>query len=426
MKEHPHTSPSATGGERPPSSSRWPSRRAVLLAAATASAATAAPLLSATSAAAAPDRHGDLLYIGTWGRNQVHAVRFDPVHGTMTPLGPVAQVSSNWVTVHPTRPVLYVAGGEPGGFVRTFRIDDASGALDRTGELATETVPGGSGGLSYIGLTADADTLLVADFATGTAVTVPAGRDGRLGAVASRVQDTGSGPSPRQAGPHPHHVVVDPSRRFALVADFGADRVFVHAYDRASHRLSARTPDGPGSFATAPGSGPRRLAFHPNGRTVYLLNELTADIQVLRWDAGAGVLTPRRLLTTNAPGHTGTTSAAELAISRDGRHVYVSNRGDNALVVFSADPDTGLLTESQRLPCGGVTPWSFSLHPGGRWLFVANEASSTVDLFHVDPKSGHLTDAGTSVAVPSPDCIGVRSVGGRQEAQRKDSDSDVT
>ncbi|NDZ77759.1 lactonase family protein [Streptomyces sp. SID10853] len=409
MNELPRTSPPVSRGAGSPLSRR-PSRRAVL-AAATASAATALPLLSATSAAAsaaAVDRHGDLLYIGTWGQNQVHAVRFDPVRGTMDPLGAVAEVSSNWVAAHPDRPVLYVAGGEQGGLVRTFRVDDASGALSLTGEIATEAVPGGSGGLSYIGLNADADTLLVADFATGCAATVPAGPDGGLGAVASSVQDTGSGPNPRQAGPHTHHVVIDPSRRFALVADFGADRVFVRDYDRASHRLSARTPAGRGSWATAPGSGPRRLVFHPGGRTVYLLNELTADIQILGWDSRTGVLTPRRLLTTNAPGHTGATSGAELAISRDGRHVYTSNRGDNTLVVFSADPGTGLLTETQRLPCGGVTPWSFSLHPGGRWLFVANEASGTVNLFRVDPGSGRLTDTGTSVAVPNPDCVAVR------------------
>ncbi|MFI9776786.1 lactonase family protein [Streptomyces sp. NPDC051956] len=380
-----------------------------MLAAITASTATAVPLLSAASAAA-EDRHGDLLYVGTWGKNQVHAIRFDPVRGTMAALGAVAEVSSNWVAVHPTRPVLYVAGGEQGGFIRAFRIDDMSGALRRTGEIQTEAVPSGSGGLSYIGLDADQDTLLVADFATGSAATVPIRPDGGLGAVVSSVQDTGSGPNPRQAGPHTHHVVIDPSRRFALVADFGADRVFVRAYDRTTHRLSVdMRADAPGSYATAPGSGPRRLAFHPQGRTVYLLNELTADIQVLSWDARTGVLTPRQLLTTNAPGHVGPTSAAELALSRDGRHVYASNRGDNALVAFSVDPRTGLLTETQRLPCGGVTPWSFTMHPGGRWLFVANEASGTVNLFRVHPGSGHLTDTGTSVAVPNPDCVAVRS-----------------
>lgn len=395
MNDHPHVR-----GARP----HGPSRRTVL-GALTAS----VPLLAAAPAQAAPTRTGDLLYIGTWGQGQVHAVRFDPVHGTMTSLGSVAQVSSNWVAAHPTRPVLYVAGSEQGGYIRVFRVADDSGALLQIGEIETESVPAGSGGLSYIGVDRRSDTLLVADFAAGTAATVPIGGDGGLGAVASRVQETGSGPHPRQQGPHPHHVVIDPSRRFALVADFGADRVFVHRYDPATRALSAAgTPDGPGSYATAPGSGPRRLAFHPNGRTVFLLNELTADIQTLEWDARQGLLAHRQSLTTNAPDHTGTTSAAELAISRDGRFVYVSNRGENTLVVFSADRRTGLLAEVQRIPCAGATPWSFTLHPGGRWLFVANEVSSTVNLFRVDPGSGQLTDTGTSVPVPNPDCVAVR------------------
>ncbi|MEU9157556.1 lactonase family protein [Streptomyces sp. NPDC048417] len=375
----------------------------------TMSAAAATPLLSGTPAAAAPDRPSDLLYIGTWGQGQVYAVRFDPGRGTMTSLGSVAHVSSNWVAAHPTRPVLYVAGGEQGGYIRVFRIDDASGALRQLDEITVEPVPTGSGGLSYIGLTRKADALLVADFAAGSAVTVPVGPDGGLRAVASVVQDVGSGPSPRQSGPHPHYVIVDPSRRYALVADFGADRVFVYDYDPATHRMSADASEGPGSFATAPGSGPRRLAFHPNGRTLYLLNELTADIQVLRWDAKHGVLTARQIVPTNSADHTGTTSAAELAVSRDGRHVYTSNRGENALVVFSVDPATGLLAETQRLPCAGVTPWSFALHPEGRWLFVANEASGSVNLFAVDRASGHLTDTGASVAVPNPDCIAFRT-----------------
>lgn len=395
---------------QPPYASRdgRPSRRTVL-AAMTASAAMAAPLLAGTPAGAAPNQPTDLLYIGTWGQGQVYAVRFDPDDGTMTSLGSVAQVSSNWVTTHPTRPILYVAGSEQGGYIRVFRIDDTSGGLQQLDEIETEPVPTGSGGLSYLGLTSSADTLLVADFAAGSAATVPVHPDGSLGAVASLVQDTGSGPSPRQLGPHPHYVVVDPSRRYALVADFGADRVFVYDYDPATHRMSVGTPDGPGSFATAPGSGPRRLAFHPNGRTAYLLNELTADIQVLRWDARHGELTSRQTLSTNSVDHTGATSAAELAISCDGRHVYTSNRGENALVVFATDPATDLLTEIQRIPCAGVTPWSFALHPSGRWLFVANEASGTVNLFQVDRKSGHLTDTGTSVAVPYPDCIAFRT-----------------
>lgn len=396
MSDHPHVPPVV----RPHSTTGPPSRRTVLGAMA-ASAAAGVPLLAAAPAEAAPSRTADLLHIGTWGVGQVYAIRFDPARATMTPVGPVAQVSSNWVVAHPKRAVLYVAGSEQGGIIRVFRVDTASGALQQFGEIETETTPAGSGGLSYIGVDGHSKTLLVADFAAGTAVSVPIARDGGLGAVASRVQDTGSGPNPRQLGPHPHQVVIDPSGRFALVPDFGADRVFVYRYDRATRVLSA----GPTSYVTAPGSGPRRLAFHPGGRTAYLLNELTADIQTLHWSPADGLLTHRQSLSTNAPGHTGATSAAELAISRDGRFLYTSNRGENTLVVFSTDRRTGLLTQTQRIPCAGLTPWSFSLHPGGRWLFVANQASNTVNLFGVDPHSGQLTDTGASVPVPKPDCI---------------------
>ncbi|MFZ3592456.1 lactonase family protein [Streptomyces sp. BH104] len=397
MSRHPHI-PRDAG-----TSPRRPARRSVLTAL-MASAASAA-LLPATAAHANTRRTpADLLYIGTWGQPEVHAIRFDPERGAMTPLGKVAAVSSNWVATHPSRPVLYVAGSEQGGVIRTFNIDDTTGALEQVAETSTEAAPAGSGGLSFLAPTPDAATLLVADFAAGSAVTLPIDAAGRLGPVASRVEDTGSGPNPRQAGPHAHHVVIDPSHRYALVADFGADRVFIRAYDPRTRRMSAVA----NSYATAPGSGPRRLVFHPRGRTVYLLNELTADIEALSWDARTGTLTPRQRLTTNAPGHTGATSAAELAVSGDGRHVYVSNRGDNALVVFAVDPRTGQLTEVQRLPCGGVTPWSFTLHHDGRWLFVANQVSGTVNLFRVHPGTGRLTDTGTSVAVPHADCIAVR------------------
>ncbi|QJT00116.1 lactonase family protein [Streptomyces asoensis] len=395
-------SPYVPSALRPRSRTGTPSRR-TFLGALAASAAAGVPLSAAPPAEAAPNGVADLLYVGTWGVGQVHALRFDPVRATMTPVGPVAQVSSNWVVAHPTEAVLYVAGGEPGGIIRVFRIDTASGALHQFGEIETESTP--VGGLAYMGVDVRSKTLLAADFPAGTVVSVPIGRDGGLGAVASRVQDTGSGPHPRQQGPHAHHVVTDPSGRFALVPDFGADRVFVHRFDRDTRVLSAGTPDGSRAYATAPGSGPRRVSFHPNGRTVYLLNELTADIQALDWNADDGVLTHLQSLSTDAPGHTGATSAAELAISRDGRFVYTSNRGENTLVVFSTDRRTGLLTQVQRTPCAGLVPWSFSLHPGGRWLFVANQAGNTVNLFSVDPGSGQLTDTGAFVPVPKPDCI---------------------
>jgi 6-phosphogluconolactonase len=138
---------------------------------------------------------------------------------------------------------------------------------------------------------------------------------------------------------------------------------------------------------------------------VYLLNELTADLQTLRWDTKDGQLTHRRTLPLGTPGFPGTKSASDLAVSRDGRFVYAGNRGENSLVVLAVDPRTDVLRPIRQVPCGGVTPWSFAVHPSGRWLLVANEASSTVNLFRVDQRSGGLTDTGRSLAIPNPDSV---------------------
>ncbi|MFC4121477.1 lactonase family protein [Nonomuraea zeae] len=367
-------------------------------------AAAVGALAGARGAEAAAGTTAERLYIGTWRGTQVNGARFDPDGATLTPSGVVAQVNSSWQARHPSKPVLYVGSGDSGGTVSAFRIDRGSGALDLIGRATTDSA-GTPGGLSYIGVDRPSGTVLAANFAAGLVAALPIRPDGGLGSPVSVVVDTGSGPHPRQAGPHPHHVTVDPSGRFALVADFGADRVFAYRFDRRTRVLSAGGPAGPRFYAASPGSGPRRLLFHPNGRTLYLLNELTADLQVLGWSPRTGELTPGQSVSTDSPEYTGTKSAAELGMSRDGRFVYASSRGENTIVVFAADRATGRLTLVQRIPCGGLSPWSFTIHRGGRWMLVANQVSSTVNLFGVDPRSGRLADTGTSMPVPNPDCI---------------------
>ena len=383
------------------------SRRTLLGAmTATATAATVPLTLGAPSAGATPQARPDLLYVGSWNGGQVYGVTFDPVEGALTSNGPVAQVSSGWVTAHPDRPLLYVGSQLNGGIVTAFAVDRTTGALAQLGQVSTDGGATAGGGLSYLGVDRSSRTLLVANFEAGLATSLPIRRDGTLGAPVSVVVDTGSGPSPRQSGPHPHQVVVAPGRRHALVPDFGADRVFVHGFDGTTGALSPGGT-GPGAYATDAGAGPRRLVLHPDGRKAYLLTELTAELQLLDWDGRSGELTHRQSLAIDSPDFTGTKSGAELAISRDGRFVYASSRGENTLVVYETERHTGLLSLLQRIPGGGLKPWSFTVHPSGRWLLVANEASSTVDVFAVDPRTGLLTGTGNSLPLPNPDSIAV-------------------
>ena len=393
------------------------SRRRILE---TAAAMAAAPLLATTlpaesadadaatspSPSPSPNHPRELIYVGAWQGTQLYAAWFDSTLGTLDAIGPVADITSNWTTRHPTRPVLYVAGNDLAGSVTPYSVNESTGALTPLGApVATAPDNTASGGLGLIDIDAPSNTLLVANYAAGQSASIPIAKDGSLGEVASVIQDTGSGPNARQAGPHAHDAVVSPDGRYVLVPDFGADRVFIRRFDRATHKLKPDGVPGPGSYATAAGSGPRRIVFHPDGRTAYVVNELTADIQTLAWDPEHATLTLRQDLSTDSPTFTGTKSAAELAISRDGRFVYVSNRGENTLLVYATDPRTGQLTLIQRTDPAGTSPWSFSLHPTGRWLLVANLVSDTVNLFSVDEAGGKLTDTGASISIPSPDCI---------------------
>jgi 6-phosphogluconolactonase len=406
---------------------RSPSRRAVLGSLAAIAGAAALPLLGGTAAAAGPASTAptsrrtattptpakatstrattDLVYFNTWQGTYIYGAWFNPADGDLTPIGPVGEAEADWAVKHPALPILYVATMQVGGVVDTFRIDPATGLLTSSGELSTGGTGLGGGGVSYVGVDRPSDTLLVTNFEDGFIATVAVSANGALQRPVSIVQDTGSGPNPRQTGPHPHHVEIDPSGRFALVADFGADRVVVYRFDRATRVLSTGGPAGAYHYATAPGSGPRRVAFHPAGRTLYLLNELSADIQTLGWAPKRGRLVPRQTLSIDTPDFTGTPSASDLAVSRDGRFVYAGNRGENSVVVFAVDPRTDLLSAVQRIPCGGLTPWSFSVHPSGRWLLVANKASNTVNVFDIDQRSGKLTDTGKAISVPSPDSV---------------------
>ena len=357
----------------------------------------AAATLTGTSAHAQSADAGDLFFVGSRA-TQLSAARIDPATGDLTLIGTVAEAGRpSWSVRHPTLPVLYVTN-EVGdattpGTVLAYRIDPATGALAKTGEVSA-----GGAGTTHLWFDARSNTLVAANYTGGSVASIAVNKDGSLGERVSLIQHDGSGPHRRQTSPHAHGVAVDPSGRYVLAADLGVDKLFVYPLDPRTHKLSEK-----GNHLSLPaGSGPRHFAFHPNGRTVYLLGELSAEVFTLRWDARRGALTRIQQLSTDAPGFDGNKSVAEVAVSHNGRFVYVSNRGDNMIVVHAADPRTGTLRQIQRIAAGGTTPWAFTLHRSGRWMLVANTNSDRVNLLAVDQRTGLLTDTGKSLSVPKP------------------------
>ena len=352
---------------------------------------------ASTASAPANCAPARLAYVGTDG-GQLQALRLDACAGKLASLGTVAELAKpRWSVAHPALPILYVADDVAGkdGSVVTFAVNRDTGALTRLGE----TDAGGIG-TTHLWLDAPSSTLIAANFFSGSATTLPLDADGSVGAVASAVKETGSGPTRRQTKAHAHGVALDPTGHWALVSDLGADRVFVYGFDRATHVLTPDDAAHPRAFAVAPGSGPHHAVFSPDGRFVYVLDELGADVQVLRWDARDARLAPVQSQAISSERYQGAKSGAEIMASRDGRFVYVGDRGESTLVVYRVDAATGELALLQRVPSGGDKPWGFAIDPSGRWMLVANSAK--VSLFGIDAATGVLSDTGRSVDSATP------------------------
>ena len=372
----------------------------------------AAALVPAAVLAGTDCQPAALAYVGSEA-GQLVALRLDACAGRLEAIGPVAALARpRWAVAAPGK--LYVASDPAGqdGRVVAFRVDAASGALDKFDEA-----PAGGTGTMQLWLDAPSQTLLAAHDGNGAVTSFAIDADGRVGPRASAVQDLGMGPAPRQQGPHAQGVVVAPEGRYALVPDLGADRVFVYAFDRTMHALvptavdlaqetrrrrAAEAPEPPHELVLPPGSGPHHLVFGADGRYAYLLDELGADLVVLRWNAAAGRLAAVQTLALSSPDHAGPKSGAELVLGADGRHLYVANRGANALQVYAVDAASGALALEQRIASAGATPCTMTLDASGRWLLVASALADKVSLLRVDAASGRLEATGQAVDVASP------------------------
>lgn len=365
----------------------------------------------ARQAPAAPRAEGSRLrvYLGTYtggASKGIYVFDFDPTAGRWTSGPALAGQSENpsFLALHPTGHFLYAVNettefnGEKTGAVSAFRVDPTTGRLTLVNQQ-----PSGGANPCHITIDTAGRNALVANYTSGTVAVLPIASDGSLDQASVVRRGSGSGPvRARQEGPHAHQIVLDASGRFAIWTDLGADRVMVDRYAPDAGTLERNTPDGVG---IQPGSGPRHLAWHPTGRVLYLLNELSSTMSALRFDAGRGSLEILQTVPARGAAARGQSTAAEIAVSHDGRFLYASNRGDDDIGVFAIDGDTMRLPPVAHVPTAGRTPRSFAIDPSGRWLVAANQGSNSIVVFRLDPATGVPAQAGPPVSVPDPVCV---------------------
>jgi 6-phosphogluconolactonase len=351
------------------------------------------------------------LYVGTYTHDMgpggqadgVYMAEWDAAAGTISPLRLAMKAGNpSFLAVPPSGDALYAVNeneddpqplGGKGGSVTAFRRDPATGGLTEQ-----NMKPSGGGGPCHITVDRANRAVFVANYSSGSLSSFRVTPKGIEGPV-SQFSAHGSGPNKeRQQGPHIHCVTLSPDERFLLVNDLGTDHIWIFHVDlKTAEVKETGTP-----WQAKPGSGPRHTHFHPKGKWVYSVNEMTSTVDVLAWDAKNGTMKWLSEVPLRDPAFTGQSNAAELAIDRAGRFLYASNRGEDVLVVFAVDAASGALTLVQRVGCGGKSPRGFTLDPSERWLVAANQDSQNVVVFARDPHTGKLTQTDRSVHVGAP------------------------
>ncbi|MEU2775767.1 lactonase family protein [Streptomyces sp. NPDC007162] len=293
----------------------------------------------------------------------------------------------SYLALAPGGRTLYAVSETADGAVAAYHVHD-----DKP-RLAGPPVPVDASGPTH--LSVFGGHVLTANYGSGSVSAVPVRPDGTpAGAASGVLQHTGSGPHERrQRAPHAHQVQPDPSGRWAVSVDLGTDSVRVCT-------VADGVPVLHREFALRPGSGPRHLAFHPDGRHAYVVNELTPTVTVCRWDAATGSLRPLSETPVLPGAPAGDAYPSGIAVSSDGRFLWTATRGEDVLTTFAVEGDHLHLTAA--VPCGGHWPRALTECDGH--LYAANERSGNITWFTVDEETGVPRYDG-QVEIPAPSCV---------------------
>lgn len=282
--------------------------------------------------------------------------------------------------------------GEGGSAATAFSFNKQKGALAEINRQATK-----GAGPCYVLTDTDRRFTLTANYSGGSISVFPLADDGSLKPV-SQVLDYGT-------ESHLHMATLSPDKKYLYATDLGRDKIYLFRINADGAENGRFLIEGePASFPLPAGAGPRHLAFHPNGKYLYCINELDGTVSCFTYNDG--ILADFQHIAADTVEHEGTKGSADIHITPDGKFLYASNRLKNdGIAIFSINPENGRLTSAGYQPTG-IHPRSFIITPNGKFLLVANQHSNLIQVFSIDASSGLLTDTKQDITtIQKPVCL---------------------
>lgn len=358
--------------------------------------------LALCAAGGAPALAKTFVYVSNAQDGNIDAYTLDTSTGTLTPIGKVdAGKLVMPMAVSPNKKVLYAVMRSDPFRVATYAINPETGALT---QKATAPLPDS---MPYVSVDATGRFLFTASYGGDKIAVSPIGESGLVEAAAIQVIPTG-----RNA----HAILADRTNKFVYVPTLGANEVLQFLFDAKTGKL---TPNEPAAVKARPGDGPRHLAFSPDNKHLYVLNELTGNVAQFAIDQKKGTLTqvdsvgsvpPDAGLVPGAPQAPAGTApppgaaapkaddrpkvwAADLRLTPNGKFLYSTERTLSKIALFTVAPGTGKLTYVTNSPTE-KQPRGIRIDPKGAYLVASGEKSDRLAVYRIDQGSGRLTEIG--------------------------------
>lgn len=289
---------------------------------------------------------------------------------------------------------LYTIHGDESE-ITAFRVNRSDGTITRLNTTST-------GGTNPVHLSVDKSNkwVFVANLQTGTVAVIPRNDDGTLGSLKELYAIPG-----KEEGTisHPHQVTQDMTGQYLIVSCQGRKQGFgqVDVFRIDSENGTLNKADTVKSRVIAE---PRHFVMHSSNTRGYGVNEKDYSVTYYGFDAEAGKLTARQILPTLPDTYTGDGWASGIVMSRDERHVIVSNRKHDSITSFTVEPESGMLKFSDCIKTGGGQPRFISLCPDGK-ILAANETTDTITFFALDSETGKFSPSGRPLSTESPVCV---------------------
>jgi 6-phosphogluconolactonase len=340
--------------------------------------------------------------IGTYTKGSsrgIYVYRFYEQSGQMAFLNEIDDISNpSYLCVTDNEKFVYSVNENTKGGVSSFTFEPTTGKLVLINQQETQGADP-----CYVSVDKDQRNMFVANYSSGSLAVFPLNRDGSIGALSQLVKDAGSSVvKDRQEGPHVHAAVLSPNEKYLLYTDLGTDKLNVMRY-KAS-KTPPLTPADPAFVSVTPGNGPRHLVFSPDGKFVFLVQEIGGIITTYSYDNGQ--LKELESVDMKEPYMQGNIGSAAIHISPDGRFLYASNRGNaNDIVEYAINPDNGHLTFISRTNSLGKGPRDFIIDPTGKFLIIANQVGNNIVVYRLNPTTGTPLHVVSQTQLDSPVCL---------------------